>query len=113
VGVDVELIRVAQRGTSPRRRRDTEVSVVGDSEDRLAAILMRVQHRGRTPMLARVGLYHDLELVSDDMLQLLGELDQLLAEVQNRAERDMVVEVKRLAEWCRDDRQLRLRFLGD
>jgi hypothetical protein len=47
------------------------------------------------------------------MPQLLTELDQVLIETENKAERDIILAVKRLAGWCRDDRQLRLRFLGD
>lgn len=113
MGVDVALVRVEQRGTSPRRRRDIEVSNVSDLDDRLARILTRVQRGGTTPMLDRIGLWHDLELVPEDMPQLLAELDRVLAGAQDQPERDIILAVARLAEQCRDDRQLRLKFLGD
>lgn len=38
---------------------------------------------------------------------------RVLAEAQDQPERDILLAVARLAGQCRDDRQLRLKFLGD
>jgi len=113
MGVDVELMRAEQQDTSPRRRRDTQVSVVADVRDRFANALERVQHSGKTPMLDRISPYGLLELSPVEMPQFLGELDELVAREEGAAERDILAAVRRLAETCRDDRNLRLRLVGD
>ncbi|WP_319461061.1 hypothetical protein [Micromonospora sp. RTP1Z1] len=113
MGVDVELIRVEQLGTSPRRRRDFEVAVVGDPHFRFAAVLERSQHGGRTPMVDRIDPYGLLELTPAEMTQFLGELDVLVANVQNVGERQVLDVIRGFAERCRVDSDLRLRFVGD
>ncbi|MFG3417967.1 hypothetical protein ACIBTZ_03530 [Micromonospora sp. NPDC049460] len=113
MGVDVELIRVEQQGTSPRRRRESRVALIGDVQFRLASALERVQHRGRTPMLDRIDPYGLLELTSVEMPQFLSELDFLAERAEGAGEEQILSEVRRVAETCRDSEALCLRFLGD
>ncbi|MEU5721863.1 hypothetical protein [Micromonospora sp. NPDC047738] len=113
MGVDVELVRVEQMGTSPRRRREREVAVVGDPGFQFAALLQHVQHAGRTPMLDRIDPYGSLELTPAEMAQFLGELDVLAAIVTDLGERQVLDAVRGLAEQCFADPKLRLRFVGD
>ncbi|MER7470796.1 hypothetical protein [Micromonospora sp. NPDC000018] len=90
MGVDVELIRVEQQGTSPRRRRESRVAVIGDVHFHLASVLERVQHRGRTPMLDRIDPYGLLELTSVEMPQFLSELDVLVEEADGTGEEQIL-----------------------
>jgi hypothetical protein len=113
VGLDVELIRIEQMGTSPRRRRSVELAAVGDTRFRFAEAVERAQHRGSTPMLDRIDLYGTLELSWDEMPQFLGELGQLLAVAVDDREREVLEAVQRLGERCREDRNLALRLVGD
>lgn len=113
MGLDVELIRVEQLGTSPRRRRDTQVSVVPDMGDRFADMLARVQYRGKTPMLDRVYPYGLVELAPAEMTQFLSELGEVESSTEGPAEQEILTAVRRLAETCRGDRDLRLRVIGD
>ncbi|PWU46268.1 hypothetical protein DLE60_16660 [Micromonospora globispora] len=113
MGVDVELIRVEQLGTSPRHRRDFEVAVVGDVLFRFAAVLERSQHNGRTPMLDRIDPYGVLELTPAEMTQFIGELDVLVENVQNVGEHRVLDAIRGLAGRCLVDSDLRLRFVGD
>ncbi|MEV4820934.1 hypothetical protein [Micromonospora sp. NPDC049274] len=113
MGVDVELIRIEQQGTSPRRRRDSQVSVVGDELSHFVSVLERVQHRGRTPMLARIEPYGLLELTSVEMPQFLSELDVLVEQAEGGGEEKILAAIRRLAETCRDGEALCLRFVGD
>lgn len=113
MGLDVELLRVEQAGTSPRRRRSVELATVGDTRSRFAEAIERAQHQGSTPMLDRIDLYGTLELSWDEMPQFLDELDQLLATAINDQEREVLEAVYRLGERCRADRNLALRLIGD
>ena len=89
------------------------MAVVADKRDRFAAAIERGQHQGTTPMLDRIDLYGTLELSWDEMPQLLGELDQLLAVALDDGEREVLAAVRRLGESCGEDRLLALRFVGD
>ncbi|MEU4334780.1 hypothetical protein AB0F59_09155 [Micromonospora lupini] len=113
MGVDVELIRVEQQGTSPRRRRDSQVTMVGDVLSLFTSVLERVQRHGRTPMLDRIDPYGLLELTSVEMPQFLSELDVLVEQAESAGEEKVLAAVRRLAETCRDDKALCLRFVGD
>jgi hypothetical protein len=64
-------------------------------------------------MLDRIDLYGVLELSYDEMPQFLGELDQLLGATTDDREREVLEAVHRLAQRCRADRDLALRFVGD
>jgi hypothetical protein len=113
VGLDVELVRIEQVGTGPRRRQSVELAAVGDTRFRFAEAVGRAQHGGSTPMLDRIDLYGTLELSYDEMAQFLDELSQLLVAAANDREREVLEAVQRLAERCRDDRDLALRLIGD
>jgi hypothetical protein len=113
VGLDVELFRIEQDGTSPRRRRSVELAAVGDTRFRFAEAVERAQHGGSTPMLDRIDLYGTLELSWDEMPQFLGELDRLLGMAVDGGEREVLKAVYSLGERCRDDRNLGLRLVGD
>jgi hypothetical protein len=86
--------------------------VVCDTRLRFAESVERVRHGGSTPMLDRIDLYGTLELSWDDMPQFLDEVGQLLAVAVNDQEREVLEAVRRLAERCRDDRTMALRFVG-
>ena len=98
MGLDVELLRIEQAGTSPRRRKTVELAAVGDTRFRFAEAVEQAQHSGWTPMLDRIDLSGTLELSRDEMPQLLGELDQLLAAAIDDQEREVLVAVHRLGE---------------
>jgi hypothetical protein len=103
VGLDVEVVRIEQGGTSPRRRQSVELAAVGDTRFRFAEAVERAQHGGSTPMIDRIDLYGTLELSCDEMAQFLDELGQLLVAAASDREREVLEAVQRLAERCRDD----------
>lgn len=113
MGLDVELLRIEQAGTSSRRRQSVELATVGDTRFRFAEAIERARYQGSTPMLDRIDLYGTLELSWDEMPQFLDELDQLLATAVNEQEREVLEAVYRLGERCRTDRNLALRLIGD
>jgi hypothetical protein len=113
VGIDVELRRVMQEGTSPRRRKTESARWLDDPGECFDALLDRVQHSGRTPILDRIDPIKDLELTPSEMPQLLEELVVAEAEVKNPAERSVLLELRALAEQCRNDPRLTLVFVGD
>ncbi|WP_125777828.1 hypothetical protein [Antribacter gilvus] len=109
MGADVMLRRVTRRGSSPRREELTEVDSVSDSDD----ILVRLCAASGLPMLSRVDPYGDLVLSSDEMEQLVSELDQVRTSTSDHAERWLLDRVLVLARTCARDRDLRLWFAGD
>lgn len=113
MGLDVQLLRIEEMMTSPRRRRSVELAVVGDTRFRFAVAVERAQHGRSTPMLDRVDPYGTMELSCHEMPQFLSELDQLLAVAMDDQEREVLEAVHRLAERCRDDGSLALRLVGD
>lgn len=84
-----------------RRASDTRAAVVVDTCERFAGA-----------MLARISIYGTLELPSDEMPQLLGELDQLARAAGTAPTREVLEAVRRLADACRDDRCPALRFVA-
>ncbi len=64
-------------------------------------------------MVDRIDPYGLLELTPAEMTQFLGELDVLVANVQNVGERQVLDVIRGFAERCRVDSDLRLRFVGD
>lgn len=104
MAVDIELRRVVQAGTGPKRRTHTVV-------DRLLATSLESaleRSCGRLPMLDRLDPVKDLELVPDDMPQLLRELGELGA-----VNRDEMAKLTAMAQQCRDSADLVLFFVGD
>jgi hypothetical protein len=108
VGVDVALVEVSALGTSPRRRRIRPLAALPDSDD----ILARSFGEARSPMLRRIDPYKDLILTSPEMVQLLTELDLLLASSASEAS-GRIRQVMELASQCRDIPGTELRFQGD
>ncbi len=63
-------------------------------------------------MLSRIDLYGTCELTSAEMPQLLSELDEL-GRAADPQEQKVVDAARGIAERCRDDPDLRVRFVGD
>ncbi|MDX6262804.1 MAG: hypothetical protein QOH84_4492 [Kribbellaceae bacterium] len=108
MGVDVVLNQVSQPGTSPKRRRLTQLDVVPDSDDLFA----RLCERSTLPMLSRVDPYADLELTAAEMPQFLAELDTELGQA-SPAERELLVAVRALAARCAAGTGLEIHLQGD
>jgi hypothetical protein len=112
MGVDVELYRHEQRGSSPRRAvNHLQASLL--THDVLDGLLDRVHGHGSTPMLDRIDPVKDLVLTSQEMPQLLAELAHLASHARTPAEAKIVQELTALAARCRDNRDLQLHFVGD
>ncbi|WP_030508290.1 hypothetical protein [Microbispora rosea] len=77
MGVDAVLMRVEQRGTSPKRRKLTPVAVAPDPKDVFVRVVDQVRGHGTHPMLERVDPYGSLILSPAEMPQLLSELARL------------------------------------
>jgi hypothetical protein len=104
MAVDIELRRLTQAGTSPKRRQHAVV-------DRLLATSLEsalAKSCARLPMLDRLDPVRDLELVAGDMPQLLRELAELGA-----VNRDELAKLTAMAQLCRDSDDLVLFFAGD
>ncbi|MCT9081527.1 hypothetical protein [Streptomyces fulvoviolaceus] len=109
MGVDVLLMRVHQPGTSPRRRRLTEVAAFVDDTDAFA----RLCTGSGLPMLGRVDPYGSLRLTSVEMDQLTGELGVLQGRVTDATDRRILAEVSELGLRCAADGSTELYFEGD
>jgi hypothetical protein len=108
MGVDVVLNQVSQPGSSPKRRRLTQLDVVPDGDDLFA----RLCERSRLPMLSRVDPYSDLVLTAAEMPQLLAELDSELGQAPP-VERELLLAVRALAQRCAAETGLELHLQGD
>ncbi|WP_431903047.1 hypothetical protein [Nonomuraea sp. bgisy101] len=64
-------------------------------------------------MLERVDPYGDLILTSEEIPQLLAELDYLTGLAETAGERDVLANMARLAAVCREDAALELHLVGD
>ncbi|GGJ46837.1 hypothetical protein [Streptomyces brasiliensis] len=105
MGVDVVLKRVSRAGTSPKRRRLTQVDVVPDGSDVFAGICGR---SGR-PLLGRVDPYGTLVLTARDM----PHFDAERGGAVGAAERDVLDGVRGLADRCAVDATPELHLEGD
>lgn len=103
------LKRVDRPGTSPRRRRLTQVDVFVDDADTFA----RICGGSALPMLSRVDLDGTLVLTAADMEQLLTELDGTRSRTTGAAQRAALDAVGRIARICRDDPATELHLEGD
>lgn len=106
MGVDVLLMSVRQRGTSPKRRQVRPVDIVLDPLDRFA----RLCTSSRRPMLNRVDPCKTLVLTRADMPQFISEVEAELAEYDDQEVRDLLGQVLGLARECaaRDAHELHL-----
>ncbi|TDD59892.1 hypothetical protein E1263_13245 [Kribbella antibiotica] len=107
--MDVALFQVDQPGSSPRRRRLTQLAVVPDAADLFA----RLCQRSALPLLSRVDPYADLALTSAEMEQLLAELSTELGAATSDGERELLAAVLALAERCALGEGLELHLQGD
>ncbi|MEU4390244.1 hypothetical protein [Kribbella sp. NPDC023855] len=108
MGVDVVLKRVGRAGTSPKKRRLTQLDVVLDEADVFAGVCAG----SGLPMLSRVDPYGDLVLTGEEMPQFIAEVE---VEWGRAAEpqRGVLAEVRRLAEWCAAEPSTELHLEGD
>jgi len=109
MGVDVVLMQVNQPGTSPKRRRLTMVDVVLDSSDLFATVC----ERSKLPMLSRVDPYRTLILTPAEMPQLVAEVDAELGLATAKTERELLTDIRRLADRCAAEASTELHLAGD
>ncbi|MPY62783.1 hypothetical protein [Streptomyces spongiae] len=109
MGVDAALMRVAQQGTSPKRRRAGLIDVVVDDADRLA----RLCSDSGLPMLNRVAPYRSLILSSAEMEQFIPEIEVVRRRVDDPFDRALLEGVLRLAWVCSADPSTELHLDGD
>ena len=86
MGVDVVLKQVSQPGTSPKRRRLTQVDVVPDGDD----VFARICARSKLPMLSRVDPYGDVILTAAEMPQFIAEVNEELGIAGTPSELDFL-----------------------
>ncbi|MFE6888028.1 hypothetical protein [Streptomyces sp. NPDC057694] len=103
------LMQVAQRGTSPKKRRLTTVDFVPDGADLFSVVCAN----SSLPMLARVDPYRTRILTSADMPQFLSEIDATCDLVMGQGERDLLKQIRGLAERCAEAASLELHLEGD
>ncbi|MGW6362144.1 hypothetical protein ACWFR5_45005 [Streptomyces sp. NPDC055092] len=109
MGVDVVLMQVTQRGTSPKKRRLTPVDLVQDGGDVFAGLCVN----SSLPMLNRVDPYRTRILTSTDMPQFVFEVDATRDLVTDQRERDILKKIRELAERCSATAGLELHLQGD
>lgn len=109
MGVDVVLMQVAQRGTSPKKRRLSAVEVVQDGADLFSGLCVN----SSLPILNRVDPYRTLVLTSVDMPQFISELAATCDLVTGQRERDILEKICVLAKRCAEAASLELHLQGD
>lgn len=97
MGLDANLVHVENPGTSPRRRRLTVVDSVFDDD-----IFRKLCEQARSPTLQRTSPWRDLRLTSNDMPQLIHELDALRTTTGDFATRHLLDALLALARRCSD-----------
>ncbi|WP_329449641.1 hypothetical protein OG894_01480 [Streptomyces sp. NBC_01724] len=109
MGVDVVLMQVTQRGTSPKKRRLTTVEFVQDGADLFSGLCVN----SSLPMLNRVDPYRTQILRSVDMPQFICEIDATCDLVKGQGEWDILEKIRELAERCAEAASLELHLQGD
>ncbi|MCX5317459.1 hypothetical protein [Streptomyces sp. NBC_00154] len=109
MGVDVVLMQVTHRGTSPKKRRLTTVEFVQDGADLFSGLCVN----SSLPMLNRVDPYRTQILTSVDMPQFISEVDATCDLVKRQRERDILQKIRELAERCAEAASLELHLQGD
>lgn len=109
LGIDVVLVQVTQRGTSPRKRRLTRVESVQDGADLFAGLCVN----SSLPMLNRMDPYRTQILTSADMPQFISEVEATRALVKGQQEGDVLEKIRELAERCAEAASLELHLQGD
>ncbi len=108
MGLDVVLMRVTQRGTSPKRRQRSPLAMVADEGD----VLARAFPASGKPMLSRADPYRDLVLSPAEMDQFIEEARSLIAGADETCA-GRLRHVLELARRCRDEPDTELHFQGD
>lgn len=106
--LDILLVAVSQRGTSPRRQTRTTLAAACDDDGEL----VRWCASSGRPMLAKIDPYGDLVLTSSEMEQLIDELRASGAGPHETARR-IIDETLELASRCAADPTTELWFAGD
>ncbi|GAA3227229.1 hypothetical protein ACFP63_13590 [Oerskovia jenensis] len=106
--LDILLVAVSQRGTSPRHRTRTTLAAACDDDGEL----VRWCASSGRPMLAKIDPYGDLVLTSSEMEQLIDELRPSDAGPHGAACR-IIDETLELASRCAADPTTELWFAGD
>ncbi|WP_206789184.1 hypothetical protein [Amycolatopsis sp. MtRt-6] len=109
MGVDVLLMAVRQRGTSPKGRQVRPVEVLLDPGDRFAGLCTS----SRRPTLSRVHPWKSLILTRADMPQFISEVEAELAEAGDREVKDLLRRVLGLARECAAHETYELHLDGD
>ncbi|WP_432167465.1 hypothetical protein [Streptomyces sp. bgisy031] len=109
MGVDVVLMQVTQRGTSPKKRQLITVECVQDGADIFSGLCVN----SSLPMLNRVDPYRTQILTSVDMPQFISEVDATCDLVKGQRERDILERIRELAERCAEAASLELHLQGD
>lgn len=109
MGIDVVLMQVTQRGTSPKKRRLTRVESVQDGADLFSGLCVN----SSLPMLNRLDPYRTQILTSADMPQFISEVEATRALVKGQQEGDILEEIRELAERCAEAASLELHLQGD
>ncbi|MFH8487709.1 hypothetical protein [Streptomyces longisporoflavus] len=109
MGIDVELMQVTQRGSSPKTRRVEPVDAVQDEADLFAEMCVR----SSLPMLNRMDPYRTRILTAADMPQFIAEVDATRDMVTEQRERQRLQAIRALAERCSAGAGLELHLLGD
>ncbi|WP_410643475.1 hypothetical protein [Amycolatopsis sp. lyj-346] len=109
MGVDVLLMTVRQRGTSPKGRQVRPVEIVLDPGDRFA----RLCTSSRRPMLGRVDPCKTLILTRADMPRFISEVTAELAASGDREVSDLLQRVLGLARECAAHEAYELHLDGD
>ncbi|WP_329328775.1 hypothetical protein [Streptomyces luteogriseus] len=107
--MDVTLVHVEQQGSSPRRRRTSQVDSVLDLHDKFA----RLCGSSMLPMLSRVDPYGTLILSSSEMDQFISEIEVEFLRVEDPVMKDFLKSALRLARECREEEEMKLRLDGD
>ncbi|MCX5186682.1 hypothetical protein [Streptomyces sp. NBC_00268] len=109
MGVDVILMQINQKGTSPKRRQMEVLGIVPDGSDSFA----RMCAESETPMLQRVDPYGSLVLTAQQMEQFVQEAGLLRGRTASTPNISQLEQIKILAERCMGDSSLELHLEGD
>ncbi|EHR61984.1 hypothetical protein SaccyDRAFT_3147 [Saccharomonospora cyanea NA-134] len=109
MGVDVVLVRVERKGTSPKRRHARQVAVVLDTQDRFARLCVS----SSLPMLSRADPYGTLVLTRQETNQFVSEVEAESVRSEDPELKDLLGEVLGLARCCEAQEGSELRLEGD
>ncbi|MFJ9585489.1 hypothetical protein [Streptomyces acidicola] len=109
MGVDVLLMQVHRKGTSPKHHHRSVLDSVPDYSDIFAELC---ENSGK-PMLSRVDRYGSLLLTSLDMPQFIAEVDGLRSSVESAEQAAILDEIGGLARRCGEGGNLELHLEGD